>query len=511
LARTPPCRLLTTIFLLASALVPLFIPPWLHRGVRNTVGFQVSSFTVRVSMVGIPTEFAWIWPRVLVVVLVGLVGLLFWRDLGFRLRRPFVLLLAGYLALVWLSALLAWEEDWNYRILGGVGRLDGPFYQSGIVLWGVLAYLLFQSCRRVRRLFLATVAGVSALLAILLLAQRAGHDPVGAYLVGGNYPNPVGTIGSPGMAAGLLLLGFFAIGSLIPEADGPKGRRGTWLWLALATLIAAGIGATTNKAATYATLTVLTGLLLVLRGREPLRLLATFLVGAFLVTPLVPDRIGFQRSLADTRTGQTRLVIWKLALESMGKTPGQPFIGAGPDGFLLTLARKIPVSELLKEYRIEYRWPPSAKVTAIRPLYRPDDPVRSRAFMVSLANYPKKGTTKKIIYRYYLDKAHNLFLDRAVSYGTLAALIWLALFLWPLGRFLKRRRKSLADWFLAGGLMALFLYYQVWFPVPQVEPLHVAFLALAWVVAEKRAQSSRHDQLAASPKGTTENPGFGHP
>ena len=494
---------------LTTALLPFLIGIGLPRGVQETQKVALESgLAATISQIGVPPEYAWILPRVLWLLGVGVLGLLAWRDLGLDRRKPFLWLWGLYLLAVLASALLA-EDDWNYKLLGGVGRMDGVLYQVSLGLWATLAYLVFLRVPQAGPRFLGILAAVGGIETLVLVLQRLGYDFIGNYYINGSYPVTVGTVGHPGMAAGLLLASFFSAAWWAY-----RRQAHTWLWLALTLWISIGIGVTTNKSTTLAIALVLAALIALLRRREPVVLLTVFLLGSLVLTPLIPNRLGFARSLANPHTGITRLMIWRLAGQVLVKTPGQPFIGAGPDGFLLGLMSDVPIRELLKEYRLEYGWPPETEVLNVRPLFNAKDPPRSRAFLVELKNYPEPGKQKKIIYRYYLDKAHNLFLDRAVDYGVAAALLWLALFWGPLVAFLRRQwadRSRLGDWLLFGGLAALFLYYLAWFPVPQVEPLHVAFLALAWVVAEKRAGASRHDRLAASSKETTGNPGFGHP
>ncbi len=478
-----PGRLALWLLYLVTGLLPLLLPPGLKPGIHGTKTVELGSgLAAIVSQVGIPPEFAWIWPRVVLLLAAAVLGLLFWRDLGFNPRRPFIWLLGIYLLTVLASALLAWDDDWNYRILGGVGRLDGPLYQFALALWAVLAYFVFQRFPGAVARFMGLLSVTGGAEALVLTLQRLGHDFIGQYLVGGPYPATVGTIGHPGMAAGFLLVAFFAAGWLAFRYSHHR-----WAWLALALWISVGIGITTNKSTTFAAVLVLLLLLATLRRREVGVILGIFLLGSLVITPLIPNRLGFARSLANPHTGVTRLLIWRLAGEVLAKTPGQPLVGAGPDGFLVGLITKVPVRELLKEYRLEYGWPEHARVSGVKPLFSPQDPLRSRAFLVELEDYPQKGERKRIIYRYYLDKAHNLFLDRAVAYGVLAALIWLGLFLWPLLAFYRRWRSGLAelgDGLLFGGLAALCLYYQAWSPVPQGEPLHVAYLALTWTIAE---------------------------
>lgn len=483
------------ILLLAFlAVAPFFINPFHFTGVRATETLHQSGFTMVISHIGTPSEFLWIWPRVLLVSVVGLIGLLL-LPAGKRLHRTaFTFSMLVYLVVVYISTLLA-HDDWSFKILGGVGRLDGLFYQTGLVMFGIFAYDLIKLSKDKNKLIhaaLSILAISGGLEAAILIMQRIGIDLV-ALIHGGYYWTPVGTIGHPGMVAGFLIISIFSALWLSENTASPLTKILTYVLVAL---VSVGIGISANKSSTFAILTVLILLLLVRRDGKTLLALALFSLGVFIITPYIPNYIEFNRNLVDTRTGKTRLLIWKMAVEAIAKTPGQPLIGAGPDGFLITLGTKIPIRELLQEYRIEYDWPKDAKIIDIKLLFTEKDPLRSRAFMVTLENYPTPGKTHRIIYRYYLDKAHNLFLDRAVSYGILAAAIWLYLFLFPI--FKLYRRKDAASLYLAGGVLALFIYYLAWFPVPQTEPLYLTWLVIAWVWVEALARNEKNNGLSSA-------------
>jgi len=481
--KLPALKLAPWLLYLTAAVLPFLVGVWMHASPSEPTVMEVSSvtpMTITISSSGVPTDMLWIWPRVAWLLFTGILSVLFWRDLGFRWKDPFILLWLAYLALVTLSVLLA-PGAWHFKLLGGLGRLDGALYQLALGLWSIFAYLVFRRIPETRINFLKILAVVGGLESVVVILQRLGIDPVGALIRGQYFPTTVGTIGHPGMVAGLLLVAFFAAAYLAYARP-----RTAWGWLLLALLIAVGIGVTTNKTTFYAILAVTLLLLLWTRRREALVLFLVFAIGIFGIAPLIPNHLGFARSYTDPQTGFTRLIIWKLAVEVIQKTPGQPLIGGGPDGFLVGLITKVPVEKLLEEYRIEYGWPESAKIKNIRPLYTDEDPLRARAFLVEFEDYPEPGKNRNIIFRYNLDKAHNLFLDRAVAYGVVSAVISLLFFLVPLWRFLRwGRRRPFAETVLFAGLAALFIYYLTWFPVPQVEPLHTAYMALIWAWLER--------------------------
>lgn len=201
---------------------------------------------------------------------------------------------------------------------------------------------------------------------------------------------------------------------------------------------------------------------------------------AFLTPSLIPDRQGFRKEVSDPTSGLSRLVIWKLAWEAIRSTPGQPFLGGGPDAFRVALLTRIPFEHLLEEYRLEYGWPKEAQVKEVRPLWSPEDPLRSRAWLVRFEKFKEERTDKTAkIYRVYLDKAHNLFLDRWLSYGLIAAIVWIYLYL---SGSLRAWGTSPLRQGLALSLLGVFIYYLFWFPVPQTEPFHLALIAAAFAL-----------------------------
>lgn len=419
-------------------------------------------------------EEVWILPRILLLLFVGILGLLQAQRGIAAYRSPFAVLLLVYLISVVLGSLNAQDDDASSVILGGRGRLDGLLYQVGLVLFGIFAYRVLrrEASSAIAALRVMVLGG--SLEAVILMAQKLGAEFVGPLVRGVPYEAPVGTIGHPGMAAGFLLpLVFVGLGLWLLA----EGRKRAWLLLQVL-LIAAGLGVTTNKASLLA----LIGILLIWNviQRQPRLLWASGLVllSLFAAKELLPNRLGFDRSYADPATGKTRLIIWKLAWEATRTIPGWPVLGGGPDAFRLALIRHIPIEHLLEEYRLEYGWPLQARVKEIKPLWRADDPLRSRSFLVEFENWTGSGKAAKIL-MYFLDKAHNLILDRLLTFGLLGVLVWLGLYLYPV---LRGWRGTLLQRSLATSLLAVFVYYLFWFPVPQVEPLHLVLIAAAWAL-----------------------------
>lgn len=405
-------------------------------------------------------EGGWILPKLLLLLFLGLLTFPAWFPHARRLK-VFALLLA-LLTLSLVSSLLALGKDEStYIVLGPEGRMDGLLYGVGLFLFGGLALWLLRE-EEGRRMGQTLLLLSGALQGGLLLLQRNGVDPMVLLLKPdtGVFPTLTGTAGQSGMAAGLLL-------PLVPLAIGAvmEGRRAQGL-LSLA-LLSMGLGATVNRTGLVA---LGAGLCLwvLLRREGRLLLLALFsLALVFGVSQFWPNRSPERKVYAESYTLKTRLLIWELALKAL-KDPRTALIGGGPDGFRYALMTRIPLEDQLPFYLKEYHWPPKEALVSVEPLFRPEDPLRYRAYLLRF----KEGTRpERAILRILLDKAHNAFLDKALAYGLPYAFLWLLLFFGPLPRLLQERSP------LAFSLLALFIYYLTWFPVPQTEPWHL-FLAL---------------------------------
>lgn len=430
-----------------------------------------------------PGEMLWLFPKLMLLGLVGLLGVLQARGLQ-SYRNPFSYLLLSYLLLVVLGGFNARDDDVTAVILGPESRMDGLIYQAGLVLTALLAYRVMCEYRGVWSLLVGGLVVAGILESAVLVLQRLALDPIGPLIRGLAFETPVGTMGNNGIVAGFMVVVLLGGVGLFLQASGTF--RKALLVLALMT-IALGLGITINKASFYALVAVLVLWNLLRRERWLLGLSVALVAVVLSAQSLVPNRQGFSRSFTDPATGKTRLVIWELALKAATRLPLSPLIGSGPDGFRLALLRHIPPEDLMREYRLEYGWPPEATIREIRTLYQPGDPIRSKAFLVFLDNYKSESGKQALIYKVYLDKAHNMLLDRLLAYGLFAAIITLVLYLWPVWRLI--RKANVFEQSILVALLAAFLYYLFWFPVVQVEPIHMVFVAMAWAMLGKPATS----------------------
>ncbi|MGC8877573.1 MAG: hypothetical protein ACP5P8_11285, partial [Thermus sp.] len=308
----------------------------------------------------------------------------------------------------------------------------------------------------------------------LWLWQRGGLDPLAGPM---NYaPSlPPGTVGNPGMAAGLAL-------PLVPLALALwLGRReGVWLLAALG--LATALGGLANRSALIALAQAL-GLWVFLYRDRKLALASLGVLGlAYTSSAYWPSTLPAQKDIASARTLETRLEMWRLGL-SLLREPKTFLFGLGPLGLQEAVVDgRVEVKQLLRLFHLEYGWPPPERLVSATPLWRPEDPPTSRAYLLKydvrgLPGYPKEEflALQRLS---NLDKAHNAYLDKALAFGVPFALLW-ALFLFgPVPALL--RREDAGSKGLAVGLLGLGVYYLAWFATLQTEPWHFALAILAW-------------------------------
>ncbi|MCL6525377.1 MAG: hypothetical protein K6T57_00715 [Thermaceae bacterium] len=431
-------------------------------------------------------------PKICFLFLAGLIGFMVSRPIPWR--EPLVWLLGGHLGLVVLGAMLS-GDDFTFNFLGPPRRMDGIFYHLGLVLLGIFVYsTLRRDPQRGLRIALLGLFWSGVVQAGVALLQRLGVDVFSPLVRYFPYNAPVGTIGQPGMLAGLLLGSFLAALVFYRLSEG-KPRWGILLGVLV---IAAAIGVSTNRSALIALVVGLVGLNLSQRslglfGASILAMLA-LLGGKY----LLPNPHGFARGYGDTLTFKIRLQIWQIALEEIQKNPRLLLTGGGPDAFKLAMLRNPPVDRLMEAYRQELNWPSNATISKVQVVQDPDAPLRTKQLWVTFSTYGEyKNHT--VVYDFLLDKAHNFLLDRLLDYGLLSVLIWILLYLFPLWRDIPHKTSSFGG--LAWILVGLFVYYLAWFPVVQVEPLHVLLIAVTWALLVPERISIRSVRTVAAKAG----------
>ena len=432
-------------------------------------------------------------PKLIVLCAFGLLALLESRKRSWR--SVWVGLLVAYLLLVALSALNA-NDTITYVLLGGQQRLDGVVYQVALVLIGVFAYQTFAQDRSGIPKVLAAFVAAGATQAALVVIQRLGFDPVATFVRWKAFDAPGGSIGHPGMVAGLLLPALILATWSFLESRESRSR----LWWGLAAVaLSIGLSVVSNRTALLGLGVGLAFVLLRRRSLEALGFSALLVVLVLFGRNAIPSSSAPNRDLISTQTLETRRMIWPLALQASRETRGQPLIGGGPDALRLWTLRSAPLGPFVSLLGLELGWPSNAIVQRTERVRASDAPVRDSLLRVQFARFgDQRNVTRD--FPITLDRAHDLTLDRLVAYGGLSALIWLVLYLYPLLRLtwdavVRSRASTLSSRenhqknAVAGGLisavLALSVYYLAWFPVMQVEPLHLILLAAAWVAVPR--------------------------
>ena len=427
-------------------------------------------------------------PKLFVLGLFAVLALLESRKHSWR--SVWVGLLVAHLVLVGISSLNA-RDDSAFTLLGGSQRLDGLIYQATLVIIGIFAYqTLHRHPGWLSRVLFALV-GAAVLQSILVVVQYVGIDPIGVAVLWFKFERPVGTIGHPGMVAGLLLPATVIATWFVLEA---RDARSRWVWgLALFCLVI-GLSVVSNRTALIALLVGLVMLVVYRRSLVSLVAVAAICLVAVFGRQIIPNVGALPPDLASAQTLGTREVIWNMAVQAISQTPGQPFIGGGPDAFHLWMLRSAPTQNLTELIKREMAWPANARPDKVERVQLGQS-VRTTG--VSL-HFDEFGESKdfNLIVPIEVDRAHNLVLDRTVAFGGLSALIWLGLYFLPVlsglrDLFSRRAPQADGDMVLQEGhdvrvvfacaILGLIVYYLTWFPVMQLEPLHLILLAGAWV------------------------------
>lgn len=248
------------------------------------------------------------------------------------------LLLAGAAVFVMASTLLSGKVGISF-----VGR-DPRYAGALMALHFCLAAFLATQCLNThesRREFARALVGSSAVLAVYVLLQAAGLDPV---MWGQGFfdsSRPSATFGNPTILGGSLVLPFALSMALALGAESDIEKAGAWIAsivLALAMLVTFTRSAWIGAAAALITLVVV-----VVRSRSVLpRTDRRWLMGAAAVL-LLAVLLSIASPNADTNvvsrivsaletegSGSSRIEVWRTAATLVGR---EPLVGVGPVGF----------------------------------------------------------------------------------------------------------------------------------------------------------------------------------
>lgn len=429
-------------------------------------------------------------PKVLLLLAAGLLGFLTFKPQN--KKDPFLWLLGLHLLLVIVGCLNA-RDALTFSILGPDRRMDGLLYQTGLVLFSIFVYQTLRLKPDALPTLLLGLLWSGFIQSLVVLLQKVHLDVIGPLISWKSIQAPLGSVGQPGMLAGLLLVSLSA-GLLLYIAE--RNERNRWFLLAGIILVAAATGATTNRSSLIGLAIILAALNIQQRSWKMAILSSLTVLTIFCANTWLIEKAS-NREYTNTTTGQSRILFWRLAISNLAKIPGEPFIGGGPDAFRLSILRDPQVKQLLPIYALEYGWPANARILNAKITQEDGSPLRSKLLTVTFYKY-KGEKDQTIDFPLILDKTHNMLLDRLLDYGGFSLLIWMLLYLLPAWRLIHNKSNFIypgVGWILVG----LFAYYLAWFPVVQVEPLHLLVVAVAWTLLSKELVPPAKSRLDRPP------------
>ena len=425
------------------------------------------------------TELFLMFPKLLVFGVLVLLGFLEQRS-QVQWRHPLVWLTGLHLLFVVVSSLNSGDEL-TYTLLGARGRFDGLIYQVLLSMLIVAAFTALQQHKFLLERLPAMLVIGAALQSVIVIGQYLGFDPLTISRRWQTTSLNLGLLAHPGMVAGLLLP--CIVIAVIQAGEQPRQRL---LWSLAAFVIVIGFSTLSNRTALLACLVALLGVLLLRRTWFHAALIAVTLLTSVYARAALPHKTAL-RTLEDGRTLETRLLMWPLTLKMDATIPGAPLIGGGSDALRLAQLRYPPLEELTALTRLELGWTEKTVVKSVEVIPGAETTERDqmlRFTFLSRENGSSIGSNGRDYedYEFTWDKAHNFFLDRLIAYGLPDALLWLAFYLFPVywaWRFGDARARL---WTCV--TLSIFGYYLTWFPVMQVEPLHVIMVLLGWAAVQ---------------------------
>ena len=237
-----------------------------------------------------------------------------------------------------IGSLLVARDSWVFSIMGNASRYDGLLSHLAIAAVAITAYSSFRRWPDLISITLKVYYGVVLFHTVVIMLQRFGFTPLSQLLMGSDRPMPpVGMTGNTGFLAGLILP---AVILLFVQTTSDGNQRNRILAVAALAFVALGLGLTDNKASFYALAFVLAGIVL-FRFRLRTVLLAALVMAVIFAGRLwIPDQYRVQGTYDPRRSAGGRVLIWTATLEAVRNTPGQPFVGGGPDAMELAQYRE---------------------------------------------------------------------------------------------------------------------------------------------------------------------------
>ena len=425
------------------------------------------------------TELFLMFPKLLVFGVLVLLGFLEQRS-QVQWRHPLVWLTGLHLLFVVVSSLNSGDEL-TYTLLGARGRFDGLIYQVLLSMLIVAAFTALQQHKFLLERLPAMLVIGAALQSVIVIGQYLGFDPLTISRRWQTTSLNLGLLAHPGMVAGLLLP--CIVIAVIQAGEQPRQRL---LWSLAAFVIVIGFSTLSNRTALLACLIALLGVLLLRRTWFHAALIAVTLLTSVYARAALPHKTAL-RTLEDGRTLETRLLMWPLTLKMDATIPGAPLIGGGSDALRLAQLRYPPLEELTALTRLELGWTEKTVVKSVEVIPGAGTTERDQMLRFTFSsreNGSSIGANGRDYedYEFTWDKAHNFFLDRLIAYGLPDALLWLAFYLFPVYWAWRFGDTKTRLWTCV--VIAIGGYYLTWFPVMQVEPLHVIIVLICWAAVQ---------------------------
>jgi hypothetical protein len=443
----------------------------------------------------------WLLPKVAVLSFFAILGTL--KTYRLWQKSAFLSLIVVHVSLAVISSLNS-QDEITWILLGPQRRLDGLIYHISLSLIAVSSYYTFKNSRnKIYCDFLRFLIAGGVIQSLIIGLQLYKIDVVGALTYVQPINVPAGTMTHPGVLAAWLVC-IIMLG-LILLLEKPKD---IFLICGLF-IVAMGLGFTKNQTAVYSLIFFSVVWSFIHRKRYFILCNLLIFSGILIGPALLPGVQGFSRDPLETRTLKTRVQIWNLAWGATGNIPFFPFIGGGTDAFRLSLLRNPPGQAYLDLEALESDWK-NYEIKGFK--FVKDEPLRISEYEVEFSKFDGKGGVVPgapviLSIPVFLDRAHNFFLDRLLSFGIFSVLTWFLLYFYPTFVYMKEfiSKKWVFDYRNTGisiALIALSTYYLVWFPALQAEPLHVIFIAIAWsnlVFIKSSVSTFRQEDAEHSP------------
>jgi hypothetical protein len=371
-------------------------------------------------------------------------------------------------------------------LLGSPLRSSGHGVYLLFLLAGTVFWNLVRESEERTTAFLRFLVLAGAVHAVIVVFQALGWDPLRLLFIALVSPHlPVGTVGHSGIIPPLLFLPLFVL-------------LGTWKeWgrekLPLLLLLAFSLGLLVNRASLAGF--ALASLLFWFRTRSKPALLALLLVGvgAWAHHLFIPTQGKPAKEVASLSTWETRVQLWEMALHFALRAPWELLWGYGDWGGARAADRNgLPPAPFLRFVSLEMGLPSLEELKGLSPRRT------ELGFPGYVLVYEEEKGGERVAGAEFVNRFHNALLDVAFVFGVPFLLVWTALFFGPVLLLGKGQAGELGE-AVRMGLIALFVYYQAWFPVTATEATLLAFALAAHALASQRRRGEEASTSSPAP------------